>query len=155
MSHAYRWQSRRLRARRQLQKSDDYHFHNHIRSGGGLFCWHTSRLRCVSSEAVRYGLVTQGELLISQERDVPVSASGSCEDKQVARNGTKFWRETPLLPACTFAPLLSAHPRGQPGRRMHAEPRPHVNPVTSRRTLVEVVKTSHVMQWCLFGNGMF
>lgn len=51
-----------------------------------------------------------------------------------------------------FSPFLSAHPRG---RRMHAEPRPHVNPVTSRRTLVEVVKTSHVMQRCLFGNGMF
>lgn len=54
-----------------------------------------------------------------------------------------------------FAPFLSAHPRGQSARRMHAEPRPHLNPVTSRRTPVEVVKTSHVMQWCLFGNGMF
>lgn len=38
----------------------------------------------MSSGAVRHSLVTQGELLITQERDVLASASGSFEDKQPA-----------------------------------------------------------------------
>lgn len=50
-----------------------------------MCCWHSLWLRCVSSRAVCHSLVTQGELLISQERDVLASASGSWEDKQVAR----------------------------------------------------------------------
>lgn len=49
-----------------------------------MCCWHSSRIRCVSSKAVRHSSVTQGELLISQGRDVLASASGSLEDKQVA-----------------------------------------------------------------------
>lgn len=49
-----------------------------------MCCWHSLWLRCVSSKAVRHSLVTQGELLISQERDVLASALGSFEDKQCA-----------------------------------------------------------------------
>lgn len=49
-----------------------------------MCCWHSLWLHCVSSKAVRHSLVTQRELLISQERDVLTSASGSFADKQLA-----------------------------------------------------------------------
>lgn len=52
---------------------------------GKTCCWHSLWLRCVSSKAVCHTLVTQRELLISQERDVLASAPGSFEDKQVPR----------------------------------------------------------------------
>lgn len=48
----------------------------------GACCWHSLRPRCVPSRADRHSLVTQGELLISKERDVLVTAPGSLEDKQ-------------------------------------------------------------------------
>lgn len=71
--------------RRQLAESDDYLFCNHVCFGGKMCCWHSLWLRCVSSEAVCHSLVTQRELLISQERDVLASVLGSFEDKQLVR----------------------------------------------------------------------
>lgn len=83
---------------------------------------------------------------------------GSSEDEQVARNARKFLKGDAASSRMYVRPApFGATPRsaGPAHARTHAEPRPHVNPLTWRRTLVEVVKTSHVMQWCLFGNGMF
>lgn len=112
-----------------------------------MCCWHSLWLRCVSSKAVCHSLVTQGELLISQERDVLASALGSFEDKQLARatNTTyaeKFLRETLRL---HFTPHphpshRAYHPAVSPSHAwcaapLCAEPRPLVNPVTSRSAL--------------------
>lgn len=64
-----------------------------------MCCWHSSRIRCVSSKAVRHSSVTQGELLISQGRDVLASASGSLEDKQVASPSPLLGRRRSLRQA--------------------------------------------------------
>lgn len=128
-----------------------------------MCCWHSLWLHCVSSKAVRHSLVTQGELLISQERDVLASALGSFEDKQtyvpcVMASATR--RRTPrsleedaatsrISHSCPPFLLLArcAAPRSAPGRAPRlglrtapvcVEPRPLcVNPVTLECTLVE------------------
>lgn len=110
-----------------------------------MCCWHSLWLRCVSSRAVCHSLVTQGELLISQERDVLASASGSWEDKQVARTtdatyAPEVLRKTlsatrVLLPSLhsprrhtlthshkhrrADTPSHRAHPRALPGSSAH------------------------------------
>lgn len=125
-----------------------------------MWCWHNLWFSCVSSKAVGHSLVTQGELLISRERDVLASASGSFEDKQrvdgvvvgsaTERSSESFkggHAEVSLFPF--LCPLHWAHARGQAGSRsvpglctsVRVEPRPLVNPLTSEHTLVEVVET--------------
>lgn len=139
-----------------------------------MCCWHSLWLRCVSSKMDRHSLVTQGELLISQERDVLASALGSFEDKQHASpvDGVVYGErdetagcgslkgDTATSPV-SFTLLLNplprshgAHARGQPGSctdprlctaTVCVEPRPLVNPVTLEHTPVEAVKTA---MWC-------
>lgn len=116
-----------------------------------MCCWHSPRLRCVSSSAVRHSSVTQWELLISHERDVLASALGSFEDKR---------RASPVRFCCYGERDETTHTGRFKGRHfsisyfasssrsepwctrlvgvctaevwLHVEPRPLVNPLTFR-----------------------
>lgn len=141
-----------------------------------MCCWHSLWLRCVSSKMVRHSLVTQGELLISQERDVLASALGSFEDKQHASpvDGVVYGErdetagcgslkgDTATSPV-SFTLLLNPPPALTPGRMpavslVHAptracapltvcvEPRPLVNPVTFRAHTP--VEAVKTAMWC-------
>lgn len=121
------------------------------------------------AKMVRHALVTSGELIISQERDVLATALGSLEDKrrmspvEAVVTGWILWKGEAGNGPVPFAPgasLRSAWFRHQ-GRgcvRVWAcvsvcaravtvcvEPRPLVNPVTLERSVVEAVKTT---MWC-------
>lgn len=138
-----------------------------------MCCWHSLWLHRVSSKAVYHSLVTQGQLLIPQERDVLSSALGSLEDKQCAApvdsvimakkakrciwGCTKFTTDASTS-HISFAPPPCASPRPHKPACVHGSclcTTPTCEPGDFSAHSDPSGENGHVMEEYLLGNRMF